>query len=56
MSRAAKSALLGAEPADIDDLIRRVDSVSVSQVRALADELLGAEPALALVGPDRRGT
>lgn len=54
MSRAAKSELLGAGPARMDDLIGRVDSVTVAQVRELAAELLAAEPALALVGPDRR--
>jgi len=51
MSRAAKSELLLGDPVGLDEIIRRVDSVTVSQVRDIAELLLGNPPAVATIGP-----
>jgi len=51
MSRVAKADLLQGEVVGIDEVVQRVDAVTLADVHALAGELLTAEPALAVVGP-----
>lgn len=51
MTRAAKSELLLSDPAGMDEIIRRVDSVTVAQVQDVASALLSSDPAVAMVGP-----
>jgi predicted Zn-dependent peptidase len=51
MARVAKAELLHGELVGLDELLRRVDAVTVDDVRALAVELLSADPTLAVVGP-----
>ena len=51
MSRIAKADLLDGELLSIDEVIARIDAVTLDDVRELAAELLAATPALAVVGP-----
>jgi predicted Zn-dependent peptidase len=51
MSRIAKADLLHGELLSIDEVIARIDAVTLDDVRELAAELLAATPALAVVGP-----
>ena len=51
MARVAKAELLHGELVGLDELLRRVDAVTVDDVRALAAGLLGTDPTLAVVGP-----
>ncbi|MFC3505111.1 M16 family metallopeptidase [Micromonospora krabiensis] len=51
MSRLAKGELLYGDLMPVDDLLARVDAVTVDDVNALAAELLGREMSLAVVGP-----
>ncbi len=51
MSRIARADLLHGELESIDELLARIDAVTLDEVRALAAELLAATPALAVVGP-----
>ena len=51
MSRAGKAELLYGEFPSVDDILADIDAVSVEDVRLLAGQLLGGEPALAVVGP-----
>jgi predicted Zn-dependent peptidase len=51
MSRIGKADLVYGELLSIDEVLRRVDSVTPEQVRELAAELLSATPSLAVVGP-----
>ncbi len=51
MARVAKAELLHGELVGLDELLQRVDAVSIDDVRALAAGLLGADPTLAVVGP-----
>ncbi|PSL01123.1 putative Zn-dependent peptidase [Haloactinopolyspora alba] len=51
MSRLAKAELVYDELPSVDELISRVDGVTMDQVRELAETLLTASPSLAVVGP-----
>jgi predicted Zn-dependent peptidase len=52
MSRLGKSELTSGEILSIDEIVRRVDEVSDTDVQAVAKEVLGGGPrALALIGP-----
>jgi predicted Zn-dependent peptidase len=51
MSRIGKSDLLHGELASIDDVLAKVEAVTLDDVRALAAEYLAATPSLAVVGP-----
>jgi predicted Zn-dependent peptidase len=51
MSRLGKSELLYDDMLSVDDLLARVDAVTVDEVRALAAELLTRPMSLAIVGP-----
>jgi predicted Zn-dependent peptidase len=51
MSRLAKGELLYGDLLSVDDLLARVDSVTVAQVDAVAAELLTRPMSLAVVGP-----
>ncbi len=51
MSRIAKADLVHGELLSMDEMLARIDAVTLDDVRALAGELLAATPALAVVGP-----
>jgi predicted Zn-dependent peptidase len=51
MARVAKAELLHGELVGLDELLRRVDAVTMDDIRALATELLSGAPTLAVVGP-----
>ena len=51
MSRLAKGELLYDDLMPVDELLARVDAVTVADVNALAAELLGRPMSLAVVGP-----
>ncbi len=51
MSRIGKSELLYGELLSVDELLRRIDAVTDEDVRQVAQEVLGATPTLAVVGP-----
>ncbi|AYY15365.1 insulinase family protein [Actinobacteria bacterium YIM 96077] len=51
MSRLAKSELVYDELPSIDELLARIDAVTMDDVRELASWLLTSRPALAVVGP-----
>jgi predicted Zn-dependent peptidase len=51
MSRMGKSELVFGEQMSVDEIIERVTSVTVDDVRSVANELLTARPTLAVVGP-----
>jgi predicted Zn-dependent peptidase len=51
MSRLAKSELLHGDLMGVDELLARVDAVTVEEVNALAAELLSGARTLAVVGP-----
>ena len=51
MSRIAKAELLYDEMPSMDEVIRRVDAVSVDDVQVLAKELFAQRETLAMVGP-----
>lgn len=51
MSRVAKSELVYDELPSVDELLARVDAVTMDHVRELAETLLTVPPALAVVGP-----
>ncbi len=51
MSRLAKSELVYDELPSVDELISRIDAVTVDQVHELAASLLSVTPSLAVVGP-----
>jgi predicted Zn-dependent peptidase len=52
MSRLAKAELLYDELPGIDEVIRRIDAVTVDEVQALAKELFEQPETLAVVGPE----
>ncbi|HSJ20488.1 MAG TPA: pitrilysin family protein [Nocardioidaceae bacterium] len=56
MSRIAKAELLYDELPGIDDVIRRVDAVTVEEVQLLAKELFDQPETLAVVGPAAAGS
>jgi predicted Zn-dependent peptidase len=51
MSRLAKAEMLYAELPSIDDVLRRIDEVTLEEVNTLARTLLSQEQTLAVVGP-----
>jgi predicted Zn-dependent peptidase len=51
MSRLAKGELLYDEQLSVDELLARIDAVTVDDVRAIAAEILGRPMTLAVVGP-----
>jgi predicted Zn-dependent peptidase len=51
MSRLAKSEMLYGDLMSVDELLRRVDKVTIDEVNALAAELLSQPMTLAVVGP-----
>ncbi|HEY9378433.1 MAG TPA: insulinase family protein, partial [Jiangellaceae bacterium] len=51
MSRLAKGELVYGELPSVDELLQRIDAVTLDDVRAVAGELLAAAPAIAVVGP-----
>ncbi len=51
MSRLAKGELVYGELPSVDELLQRIDAVTLDDVRALAGALLAAAPAIAVVGP-----
>ncbi len=51
MGRLAKAELVYDELPSIDELLTRIDAVTMDDVRELASSLLSAPPALAVVGP-----
>jgi predicted Zn-dependent peptidase len=51
MSRLAKGELLYGDVLSLDELLARVDAVTVDEVNALAGELLTRPMSLAVVGP-----
>jgi predicted Zn-dependent peptidase len=51
MSRLGKGELLYEHPLTVDDLLARIDAVSLAQVNDLAAELLATPMSLAAVGP-----
>ncbi|MGV9369546.1 M16 family metallopeptidase [Micromonospora tulbaghiae] len=56
MSRLAKGELLYGNLMPVDDLLARVDAVTLADVNALAAELLGRPMSLAVVGPFDEGS
>jgi predicted Zn-dependent peptidase len=51
MSRLGKSELVYGELMTVDEILARIDAVSLDDVRAVADELLRGPQALAVIGP-----
>ncbi|TAK69391.1 MAG: insulinase family protein [Actinomycetota bacterium] len=51
MSRIAKAELLYDDLPGVDDTLRRIDAVSLDDVRQVATDLLAAAPTLAVIGP-----
>ncbi|GIF67043.1 putative zinc protease [Asanoa ishikariensis] len=55
MSRLAKGEFLYDDPLSVDDLLAKVDAVTVDEVNALAAELCGQPMSLAVIGPFEDG-
>ena len=51
MSRLGKAELVYGEILTVDEILARIDSVTLGQVRDIAAEVLTAKPALAVIGP-----
>jgi predicted Zn-dependent peptidase len=51
MSRLAKGELVYGELPSVGELLKRIDAVTLDDVRVVAAELLAAAPAIAVVGP-----
>jgi predicted Zn-dependent peptidase len=51
MSRLGKAELVYGEILTVDEILARIDSVTLGQVREIAAEVLTAKPALAVIGP-----
>ena len=51
MTRIGKSELVYGEMMQIDDILTRIDAVTLDDVSAVAGELLTVSPALAVIGP-----
>nr|WP_269091067.1 pitrilysin family protein [Actinopolymorpha cephalotaxi] len=51
MGRLAKADLVYGELLSVDEILRRIDAVTLDDVRQIAKELLEAAPTLAVVGP-----
>jgi predicted Zn-dependent peptidase len=52
MTRIAKAELVPSELLSIDESLARIDAVTLEDVHAAAQEVLGAEPTLAVIGPE----
>ncbi|MDG4823657.1 pitrilysin family protein [Asanoa sp. WMMD1127] len=55
MSRLAKGEFLYDDPLTVDELLAKVDAVTIDEVNALAAELCGQEMSLAVIGPFEDG-
>jgi predicted Zn-dependent peptidase len=53
MTRVAKAELVPSELLSIDASLARIDAVTLDDVHAAAQEILGADPTLAVIGPDK---
>ncbi len=51
MSRIGKAELVYGELLSVDEVIDRIDGVTLDDISAMAGELLAAPPTLAVVGP-----
>jgi predicted Zn-dependent peptidase len=51
MGRLAKAELVYGELLSMDEILQRIDAVTLDEIRAVAGELLEAAPTLAVVGP-----
>ena len=51
MTRIGKSELVYGEMLGVDDILSRIDAVTLDDVREIAAEVLSAAPALAVIGP-----
>jgi predicted Zn-dependent peptidase len=51
MSRLGKSELVYGELLTVDEVLSRIESVSLDDVRAVASEVLSSKPTLAVIGP-----
>jgi predicted Zn-dependent peptidase len=51
MSRLGKSELVYGELLTVDEVLARIDAVTLDDVRAVATEVLSAKPTLAVIGP-----
>ncbi len=51
MTRIGKSELVHGELLGVDELLDRIDAVTLDDVRAVAADVLGAAPSLAVIGP-----
>jgi predicted Zn-dependent peptidase len=51
MSRLGKSELVYGELLTVDEVLARIDAVTLDDVRAVASEVLSAKPTLAVIGP-----
>jgi predicted Zn-dependent peptidase len=51
MSRIGKAELVYGELLSVDDVIKRIDGVSLDDVSGVAEDLLSAPATLAVVGP-----
>jgi predicted Zn-dependent peptidase len=51
MSRIGKAELVYGELLSVDEVINRIDGVTLDDISAMAGELLAAAPTLAVVGP-----
>jgi predicted Zn-dependent peptidase len=51
MTRIGKSELVHGELLSVDELLERIANVTLDEVRAVAADVLGAQPSLAVIGP-----
>jgi predicted Zn-dependent peptidase len=51
MSRLGKSELVYGELLTVDEVLSRIESVSLDDVRAVASDVLSSKPTLAVIGP-----
>jgi predicted Zn-dependent peptidase len=56
MTRLGRLVSVGADLVTIDEAVRRIDAVTIADVRAMAREVIGAPRALAVVGPFEAGS
>jgi predicted Zn-dependent peptidase len=53
MTRIGKAELVPGELMSIDASLARIDAVTVEEVHAVAQDIVGVAPTLAVIGPDR---
>jgi predicted Zn-dependent peptidase len=51
MSRIGKGELLYGDVLEVDELLARIDAVSVDDIRSVASDLLGQPMSLGVIGP-----